>query len=352
MTSGFIGNILVLHVFHLKFKKTSSNYFILSLAVFDLFTCTVGMPTEIYDMLYSYTFYSAAGCKLLRFAETVSTFGSVFILVAMACDRYVKICLPMKIVELFKIKIICFATLVGGLAMSAPTLFVYGIRVVNVTHGIMGADCSLEEEYTNSMFFVVYFQSLMAMFAVSLLIMIGLYIRIGVEIRRRQQRMIGERVSRKPDVIPNSREYRIKYLPSISNDDSQLVDTHSLKEEHKKCLRKISRSQSIVQKIKASRSTVILFTVTVAFVVSFLPSVAITSIRSLKDGTALSLELDFVRKLFYRFYFINSAINPVIYSFLNPDFRKECIKILRKCFSCGQSARKEQFRSSRSSTSS
>ena len=92
MVIGVIGNSLVVYVYRRRFKKTSSNYFILTMAVFDLFSCVIGMPTELYDLNNPLTFYSNTGCKLLRGSYTFGIFGSAIILVEIAFDRFFKIC--------------------------------------------------------------------------------------------------------------------------------------------------------------------------------------------------------------------------------------------------------------------
>ena len=105
MVVGVVGNTLVIYVYRRRFKRTSSNYFILTMAIFDLVACLVGMPTEIYDLLKPFTFYSEFGCKLFRATENFTIYGSVVVLVEIAFDRYFKICRPLMVVSLFKIKV-------------------------------------------------------------------------------------------------------------------------------------------------------------------------------------------------------------------------------------------------------
>ena len=105
MLIGTFGNSLVIYVYGRRFKHTSSNYFILTMAVFDLVVCLIAMPTEIYDLLKPFTFYNEIGCKVFRSAENFAIYGSVVVLIEIAFDRYIKICWPLKIVSLQKIKV-------------------------------------------------------------------------------------------------------------------------------------------------------------------------------------------------------------------------------------------------------
>jgi hypothetical protein len=50
------------------------------------------MPNEIVDLRYPYMFYSSIACKVLRTIEYISTVGSTVVLLAVAVDRYNRIC--------------------------------------------------------------------------------------------------------------------------------------------------------------------------------------------------------------------------------------------------------------------
>ena len=133
---GFIGNIVVCCVYINKKTKTSSHYFILNLAVLDLITCIVGMPTEVADLRYPYMFYAPAACKLLRFSESVSTIGSTITLIAVAFDRYYRICRLGKQVSVKKAKIICVISIIIGILTSWPACFIFGEKTIDL--GIEG----------------------------------------------------------------------------------------------------------------------------------------------------------------------------------------------------------------------
>lgn len=77
--------------------------------------------------------------------------------------------------------------------------------------------------------------------------------------------------------------------------------------------------------IKTSRkthikTTQVLFTVTMVYIVSFLPTFLIAN----------DLLPEFKgRKVIYLMYFLNNTANPLIYSFMNPMFRKQVWKFLQ-----------------------
>lgn len=82
------------------------------------------------------------------------------------------------------------------------------------------------------------------------------------------------------------------------------------------------------------RTTFMLFTVTLAYVLTFVPYCVIVIIRYTdKDfyHKQNDLQKNFYQ-LFLRSYLLSSAINPLIYSFTSQAFRKECAAISKKLF--------------------
>ncbi|XP_059144895.1 D(3) dopamine receptor-like [Physella acuta] len=354
MFLGVVGNSLVVYVYSSRFKKTSSNYFILTMAVFDLIACAIGMPTEIYDLNNPYTFYSVAGCKILRGCEVFNVYGSAIVLVEIAFDRYFKICRPLMMVNLSRIRVQCGLAVVLAAAMSVSAFFLFGIdRNHTPIPGVYGFDCSISETYKSSTFQLVYYFVLGALFLITLVVLIGLYIRIWLEIRCRRRLVNGEQIPREKDTDSKKR-IRIKYLPSMSEDESlnNAVSHHgnniSMMELQKSSGKSVTTQTSVdrrsklqslaryASRLKVTRTTVVLFAVTVAFVLSYLPSTAVMVVRStVKDfDKNQSAATQIFIKIFSNCMFINNAINPIIYSFFNIHFRRQVTKTVQRVFCC------------------
>ena len=361
MVLGIVGNVLVIYVYRKCFRKTSSNYFIVSMAIFDLLACVIGMPTELYDLRNSYTFYSSVACKIFRYTSSVSVYGSVIILIEIAVDRYFKICHPLMIIEIVKIKIVCVAAGVVAVLISIPAFVLFGISKSPTPDPLIhGHDCSIEEQYRKGTFAKIYYYMLGIVFVITLVLLAALYFRIWIEIRRRKHLVIGDQINNTPKVEdipmtnPNEekkiRKSRMKYLPSVSDDDTS--DTAHASRVVLFRPRLTSIAEAVVTRIRVSRTTVILFTVTVAFLISYLPSIVIMICRSaIKDlENKQSLAEQILSKLFSKFYFINNCINPVIYSFLNLTFRKRCLNTLKQLLKCHRK-RKDSTSSQRSDKS-
>ncbi|KAL8587104.1 hypothetical protein ACOMHN_026072 [Nucella lapillus] len=197
MVVGVVGNVLVIYVYRRRFKRTSSNYFILTMAIFDLVACLIGLPTELYDLLKPFTFYSEFGCKLFRGTENFTIYGSVVVLVEIAFDRYFKICRPLMIVSLFKIKVLCGLAVLVAILMSIPSAILFGITRSSTPHpNIRGYDCSISDTYRKTAFSSAYYICLAVAFVVTLVILTALYVRIWLELRQRRRMVIGDQLTK------------------------------------------------------------------------------------------------------------------------------------------------------------
>ena len=182
MVLGFIGNPLVIYYYGFRSRSTSSFHFILALAVFDLIVCCVSMPLEIVDMTHFYEFESAAACKILRFVNYFATIGSGGILMALAVDRYRKICKPLR--KQFTIQIT--RIVIGGVCLfsfciSWPSLVFYNIVQVNITKvpGLTGSDCTMIRDEHYKVMITIYNVFLFLCFIISVSALIILYSLVG-----------------------------------------------------------------------------------------------------------------------------------------------------------------------------
>ncbi|XP_061197739.1 orexin receptor type 2-like [Saccostrea echinata] len=336
MLMGIFGNILVCCVYCSKPTKTSSHYFILNLAVLDLLTCIIGMPTEVTDLRYPYMFYAPAACKLLRFVESVSIIGSSITLIAVAFDRYYRICKLGRQISVKKSKIICVVAVVIGLLTSWPACILFGEKTIELgIPGIKGVDCSTDDSVRHTIYPTLYYGFLFLLFILCLVFFTVIYAKIGAVIWKRKKARIGEPIS----ATPNGRALNDSNTPSdqISSDPISTEMSSDHEGYHDK--RASSGSKHAFGKrhsrnnVRVTRTTVVLFAVTVAYVISFLPFLIVMVVRSVAKNfeESLSPEAEVAYKFSTKSYFINNAINPLIYSFLNINFRKDIKTIFKKC---------------------
>lgn len=107
---------------------------------------------------------------------------------------------------------------------------------------------------------------------------------------------------------------------------------------------KLSRKQSVLHHlrkmsqsvdVRTRKTTMMLFFITLVFVVSYLPHLVIKAIQAMnKDFIGgLSTTSVICYNIFVRSYFFNAAANAFVYGFCSPKFRHECrILFLRLAF--------------------
>ncbi|XP_076112940.1 orexin receptor type 2-like [Mytilus galloprovincialis] len=333
MFVGTFGNILVCFVYLSKQTKTSSHYFILALAMLDLLTCLVGMPTEVADLRYPYMFYAPAACKLLRFIESVSIIGSSIILIAVAFDRFFRICRLGKQVTVKHAKIACLLSVVVGILAAWPACILFGEKSVDIgLEGVNAIDCSTDDSMRGTVYPTVYYGFLFLLFIGCFVFFTIIYLQIGVVIWKRKRTNIGEKLPETPTSKERPSSDGVSNDP-ISTEMSSGNDGSWESERRKSTISARNfKKQSSKNQIKVTRTTVVLFAVTVAYVISFLPFLIVMVLRSTKKDFEESLTS--AGEMLYKFcsksYFINNAINPCIYSFLNINFRKDTENLIKR----------------------
>ncbi|CAH0407350.1 unnamed protein product [Chilo suppressalis] len=118
-----LGNGLVCFVVHRTPQmKTVTNYFIVNLAVGDIFMTLFCVPFSFVPMLVlRYWPFGEVMCKIVNYSQTVSVLVSAYTLLAISIDRYMAIMHPLK-PRLGKAaaKMIVVAVWTGALATAAP----------------------------------------------------------------------------------------------------------------------------------------------------------------------------------------------------------------------------------------
>lgn len=322
MICGIFGNVLVCIVYIRKRTKLSPDYFILNLAFLDLLTCIIGIPVEIADLRYPYMFYAPAACKLLRTIESLSAMGSALTLVAISIDRYQRICRLGQHFNNSTVKKLCVGAIVMGAVIGWPAAVVVGKKTVDVgVPGIQGVDCSTSDEMRQTIYPLLYYGAIMLCFVVSVVFVVFVYLRISIFIRKG----ISLRRNRSNDPV-SAYSLHLQFIADENTSGSSPSQAHPMLEATPQNRRRQ------VNSVRVTRTTTIFVAVTVAFILSYLPFLILMIIRSVKkdfeDG--LSSDVEVVYKFFLKSYFVNNAINPMIYSFLNKRFRSD-VKRLLKC---------------------
>ncbi|XP_071161496.1 D(2) dopamine receptor A-like [Mytilus edulis] len=143
-----------------------------------------------------------------------------------------------------------------------------------------------------------------------------------------------------------------KHSPEISSNDSSKYENTSENRNKTKRKRKVSQTRSNTGEIslngsskskmrpskrslrahRLGKTTLMLLVVTMVYILSFLPFLGVVIQRSISPIVPLLYkgEYDTVYEALYRSYLLNCAVNPLIYSFCNANFRKDCQATCRR----------------------
>ena len=303
LSIGIPGNILVIYVYLFKWKKSQMRTFILSLAFYDLFYCLTCMTTEVYLLLNYIKFDYPVFCKISRYSSAAGIYGSTFLLVALAVDRYQRICRIYRTqITTGQARWICIMSVLYGAVTASPYPFLYGTYTVKIPIDggiVIGKTCLTDDAVLETDFpFAMTMLNLISHFIVDVVLII-LYSLIGIAVCRR--RKPGKRVN-----ISDSANATTSQLEQQAGGNS------------------------------ARTITLILFLVTLVYILSYLPHCIIFIIRYQNPGLNYQLSNieNSVHQLLLRTYFLNSVLNPVVYSFVSKQFREKGYEVIRSLFGC------------------
>ncbi|XP_062603806.1 cholecystokinin receptor type A-like [Saccostrea cucullata] len=363
---GCFGNTTVIYVFYSKWHKTTYRVFIIALAILDLVNVLVTVPSELYLMQNAFKFSNEVFCKVSRFCTFTLNISSAFTLISIAGDRYFRVCRPLqKQLSVKKAKIIVLVGIIIAIVFAWPVLLMYGTRsiVVQVAPQIFvpGHICMINDAFKYTAYSLVFSAiTLIVMFS-SDCILIILYSLIVVNIRRRvvfslKTSRIKTQTDKKQrdkaaveskvqsDLLKSlgtPTDVELKGYPQEKTNVIGMMDAtaYDKSESSENCTKSNSReiisNSSQNEKIQSERVhkvTLMLFLVTVIFILSFLPLYVIVFIRIVQPNhyNNLTFEGKATYSFFQRSFIINMCANPVLYGFLSKKFRMECGNVLKR----------------------
>ena len=423
MVIGTPGNGVVLYVYFFKWRKSTSRMFILFLTGLDFLNCITTLPMEIFIMRYSLMLDLPWLCKLSRFGTYTMNSASAAILVAIAIDRFKRICRPHG--EQFssrKSKYICIGCIIFVLMLTWPVPVLFGTRYITLG-AVIGTSCLLENQFDTSTYPYIYFIIMMGSTVIIFTTLSILYYFVGLQIckhrmlrqrrRQRQAKVLVEKSSTKSNSAnllkgteiddlksaPSTKDHLAKQQNHVATQvETNDVNEHALNElapcavdeeltsTYVQVCEDNVRSETVVKEIieqndldekkvdhgniqnipleqikvsesrestdkknglsernallrsspirknhtscmsinnRIGKSTLMLFLITLAYIISFLPYYILVIIRQSDRGFVSQLSDGgyMAYHFFLRSYQLSSAINPIIYSFCNAQFR-------------------------------
>ena len=376
MVLGLVGNVFVCFYYTFKEKKSTNTFFIVVLSVCDLLTSVISMPSEIAILTLYYTFDNNLACKTLKFVTSFTATASILTLVAIATDRFKRICRAtrpqMDIPQARRVSVILVLI---SILLSLLVLFIYEANSVpivnNLNLDVYGHTCSRTKAATYRVFVFMYQATHFLLFVVPLAVLSVLYSIIGRSIYHHRNSLkthskhncsegisvtstsftIQDRQTKKDEIrrdkpvdqlVGNAKGEQFEpHLPShgnsqpISNEFSDVINETN-KVNLKKKQHNVDQHKAEANKVKdvrrsrhldadTVRVTILMVIVTLIFFGSFLPYLSFSvwvAIEGRHEALFLSDAGLVVYHIGFRSFLLNSALNPWIYGIFNSQFRR------------------------------
>lgn len=375
MLVGAFGNALVLFVYRRRTRKTTST-FIMILAATDLFASVFIHPYIIYKLFNNYDQTWVGLCKIFEFFVHLNLGTSALVLLLIAVDRFFAICRPMKFLlvdkNMYKGMIaICALSVV----ISTPLFEFYGAAPYEIDLGnviFVEYKCHYQVKYQNSPALLVFSCFIMTGFLIETIAMTCLYRSVAVTAYRsiRAIRPLSNAhilagftprnarntpnpgrttvISRTPSPVQTtsrdftttenleSRRNTLLFARTFSIHASKEMKDLSIPQRtnntvEPKSYKNGADTRNLVSRLKAAK---MLFLVTAVFFLSWLPFF-VMRICYILNPNYLGIISDWklvLESLLNHFIYLSNAANPLIYTFINKEFRKECLRLFHKCF--------------------
>ncbi|RWS11386.1 dopamine receptor 2-like protein [Dinothrombium tinctorium] len=288
-----IGNILsVITVLKNKAfgNKSTTNYFIISLAISDLIVGALVMPTGVICFIVDTWIFGQIWCELWQTFDVLSCTASILNLCAISLDRYWAISDPLNYT--IKMKKLYVASLIVGIWVLSAFItippFIWS-RIYDQYH-CTSVSCECHSLYVNPSF---------AIFLTIISFFVPLFLM----------------------AIVNYRTYRIaiKQIYAIYSDKKQKPNVplrHHPISDGKSAAKK--RSYSLIQKqFKVTKTLGIVLGV---FIICWMPYFIVYSVNAFCHSCVPNKNVVFPIALWLGW--LNSGMNPIIYTCLSKKFRK------------------------------
>lgn len=287
------GNLLVcLAILLNKRLRKTTNYFIFSLAISDLMTAFFSMPFDVEVLLHPFQWSSGEFvCDFWAFMYLIAAPTSILNLMAVSLDRYLAISTPLKYYNVMKPKLALL--IIAVIWLYSLTFTTAGmLRWPFYEHSVIGGLCL----FNISPYYSVV--SSAVNFILPTVIMCVIYYHIYKIASAHARRIAKEAVT--------------SSVASNSNEDSGTIT---------------SEKKRIKRNIKAAKTIAIIVS---TFLLCWMPLTLISTVGSLcRECVMVNAELWMSLMVLA---YMNSAMNPILYSFFNQQFRESFKKLFKLQF--------------------
>ena len=283
-------------------------------------------------------------------------------LTCVAFSRYFKIVNPFHCYSAGQARSLVIVMVVMALSVCWPQLVLSGTRTISTrVPGVLGEDCNISDAAAGTVYPLIFYSVLLALFFLCFSIMVAFYARIICVVWKRSRTRIGERV---PSARPNRnrhsgegaegrREGRGKGRRRSSEEPRSPVSTGSegsfmSSQQSISTISKPSRKPIFARggnnnnnrrrrskpPSHLGRTTRMLGLVTAVALLGYVPFLTVQVVSLVGAGFQVGAMSGYSEEMAFQFciksHYLSSAANPLIYSILSPAFRKESMVALKK----------------------
>ncbi|XP_052788711.1 cholecystokinin receptor type A-like [Mya arenaria] len=367
---GFFGNLIILLVFSLSrdYKRNNFKVFVLTLAVIDLVICLILIPAEMVKQRKYFEFGDVVTCKVKCFFNVFGASSSCLALLVISIDRFRKVVQPFKkqMTPAIAVKVLIVVACVFPILFAIPGTIMCGIKTTNMTN-IHGGNttihlCETEDKYDKSIWRTIYkFTFIILLVGISVTYIV-LYIFVMREAAKQMKAISVQRTHSSLETVFSTGNY---FQNTICNDTPEtnrkqiginentgsnmsvpiLMNNGSpsnctLQNGGSNHTGSIEQICNRYGRPKSTRhlptKTIIWFILTIVFIVTYVTH----NLLTLKVGEIVNMSpSEFTLfSFFFRIYFLNHVINPIVYALFVKRFRSSCRNVapmlllkLRQC---------------------
>ncbi|KAH9508263.1 hypothetical protein Btru_050655 [Bulinus truncatus] len=359
---GMIGNSLTLIVYWRKSTKSATNIFIESIAIVDLLTNVICIPIFLCVLNHGFQVPQTISymCHLFYFFNYSTATISAILLVAVAFVRFRNVCSPLGY-HMSAGRARLFSSLIAllSLVLCTPHAVVHGRQTIDTDRpNVKGHLCRTEYSSVGKPWPLIVDGTFIALFVLCSTALTYMYARIGAKAWRHGS-LFGAKVHRRLQVGLRQQDNGHKHAASkeclealqgcetgpgkLSHFDVDIEITEldeanelNLKEvKSRGRLRKkrmgVWRGARVSRQKYNGRTTRMLLVISAIYILTNLTTLVLLFLRNFRQGSKVSVDEDSVMNVFVASYLINSAVNPIIYSVWDRNFRRQCRDLIGRC---------------------
>ena len=351
---GLFGNILVQYVYSFHYPKNHFRCLVLTLSLVDLTSCCTTVPMETVSTWFWFNAPFKNLCKAKNFFVQFTGLSAIYLLFVTAVYKYRQICKPFgKQLSQRTIVVICVTGIFFSTILASPAAILWDINNHTVTFNNISETAFICEVH-KSFHFTIYpemYRHFLSAYTLFLLATVILYCFVARSTILHYRRLKNHSKSRATFINPTFSGNEISAQHNTENGAGEKCrhkcgsSNQILNDEAKSsnsCLATISNHSKVTETRHASsfshltpgqiRKVIIMAVIAGSFSITFFMALGFGYIFAVRDyGDFYSLRDLVILFCCYRFYFINYAINPVVYFALDGYFRKEVVKVVCCC---------------------